>query len=442
MRTKLPGEVEYDRWRQMRETPPHRRTRPRDAGLLIRRTRKGYEITAIGGIFGAAPLRTEVPISKRKLLGWSQDIRSVWTRHVVDYVMPVEDLLEGGAKKVVVFQEGWDQSAMPAADFRAIMSELAVAGRDLFRLLFFDDPNDWQRTAIGERLWEISRSKELSMRMASDDFFIPWPMIYTHVGPEDDLDLDGDNFKPEGFWGYQHVIEEEIEYQPFDVAVHPDGNNKIPISINIDSRIKDININDHYEFFEELRVLTCTRRETYDQLKRALTSKTFSDQIVYFLCHGRGAGEEANPNLGSAGVALSDDTPLRDIDLEKWLVGSYLPTEPVVFINACQGGQLSTIFYDSLAKKFLEKRAKGLIGSQIDIPAVFADEYARRFFKKFVTHDDSGPVRIGKIMQGLTREFLAESQNPLGLAYSLYRGIDCFVDWTLSDATHEAGGGS
>ena len=73
--------------------------------------------------------------------------------------------------------------------------------------------------------------------------------------------------------------------------------------------------------------------------------------------------------------------------------------------------------------------ASGVIGPQIDIPAVFAAEYAMRFFKGLLGVDNGGPEPVGILMRRLAREFIDKHNNPLGLAYSLYRGMDCLVDW-------------
>jgi hypothetical protein len=439
-RRDLQGSVVYDGRRGLRQIPPRRRAGSRDVGLIIRRSGEGYEVTPIGAVFGADPLRAYLPINEKRLFSWAQDIRATWTRHVVDLDAPVPDPLEGGMKKATVFQDRWDQSGMPEKAFQAVAARLAVAGRDLFRFLFLDDPSDWQRVEIGERLRDASRAKELSIRIASNDFFIPWPLLYTHVGPGDLAD-DGSDFEPRGFWGHRHLIEHELEYQPFDVAVDPDGHDKVTISVNVDTRIRDLDLPRHYAFFQGSGALACTRRETSAELEKALRSSTFSDQVVYFLCHGRGAGGPGDPTLGGAGVALSDDVLVRDIELDRWLSGRPLPTEPVVFINACQGGQLATIFYDSLARKFLEKRAKALIGPQVDIPTVFADEYARRFFGRLLGRDAGGPVRMGAIVRDLAREFFDRYRNPLGLVYSLYRGLDCFIDWPSQGPDQPGPGG-
>jgi len=61
-----------------------------------------------------------------------------------------------------------------------------------------------------------------------------------------------------------------------------------------------------------------------------------------------------------------------------------------------------------------------LIGPQVDVPPLFAYEYAHRFFKEFLQHG----TRIGDIVRNLARDLADGCENPLGIAISLYRGLD------------------
>jgi hypothetical protein len=91
------------------------------------------------------------------------------------------------------------------------------------------------------------------------------------------------------------------------------------------------------------------------------------------------------------------------------------------------------MFYQTMATEFLRRNAASVIGTQITIPAVFAHQYALRFFKKFLKGSKENAekidkqVRVGPLMHNLTKEFIDKYRNPLGLVYSLYKGADCFV---------------
>ena len=65
----------------------------------------------------------------------------------------------------------------------------------------------------------------------------------------------------------------------------------------------------------------------------------------------------------------------------------------------------------------------------IDVPAVFGVEYAREIFAKFFARTNAQKVRLGPLIREVNRKLWDTNHNPLGLVYSLYRGVDCFVDW-------------
>ena len=98
-------------------------------------------------------------------------------------------------------------------------------------------------------------------------------------------------------------------------------------------------------------------------------------------------------------------------------------------INACQGGQMTTLFYKSFAKQLLREGAVGLIGPQIDVPAVFASAYGELLLQQFLARSSESVRRLGPLMQSVNQTMWDTHKNPLGLVYSLYHGVNCFIDW-------------
>jgi len=92
-----------------------------------------------------------------------------------------------------------------------------------------------------------------------------------------------------------------------------------------------------------------------------------------------------------------------------------LPGAPLVFINACESAELSPLFYDGFVPYFMAKGARGVIGTECETPALFAAEWARRFFDQFLAG-----APLGEIFLGLRREFYYGHGNLLGLLYALY----------------------
>ena len=76
----------------------------------------------------------------------------------------------------------------------------------------------------------------------------------------------------------------------------------------------------------------------------------------------------------------------------------------------------------------LASGANCLIGAQTDLPAVFATEFATRFFTDFL----AGNQRVGEIMRRLVRQFADDHANPLALLYSLYHGLDTHLTKAVS----------
>ena len=132
-----------------------------------------------------------------------------------------------------------------------------------------------------------------------------------------------------------------------------------------------------------------------EDLTLAFQSGKFSDEITYFGCHG-GVPVEGAPYL-----KLKDGDPITAEDMDGWLPDpAWLRTRPVVFINACRGGKMSSLFFGTFGKKMLAKGANCVIGPQIDMPVEFATEYATRLFEQVLI-----PGRcLGDIVRDLARE--------------------------------------
>jgi len=75
---------------------------------------------------------------------------------------------------------------------------------------------------------------------------------------------------------------------------------------------------------------------------------------------------------------------------------------------------------------FLAKGARGVIGTECEVPVVFAIEFAQRFFDRLL---DGDPV--GEGILSVRRHLVDEHHNPLGLMYSVYCDADTRVDPAL-----------
>jgi hypothetical protein len=412
----------------------------RDGALYIRlnpprtNARESFEVIAYGPLF--PPPRTwvtNIPLSRDELFGHVEECRAEWQKALVDYAESAKGLFKVSEK--FPFQEAWDFGVRPEL-LRACGGRLASAGERLFYFIF-ENSDDAVLGEIGRRLRAATARERKVLTVTSDSFFVPWGMLYTHPEPGG-LASHGSDFKPEGFWGYRHVIEHNTLDIQLETSIRPDGDGPLPASINFDEKIDAqlgvTCVTEQQELFERLAGLNLierTERRRRDELRRALEGGNFRDRILYFYCHGEGASGTDGPSLENANLRLTDGEPITGSDIAFWLrTWRELTSHPLVFINACQGGQMTTLFYQTIAAQFLQQKAVGLVGCQIDIPAPFAAEYARRLLSEFINSRRPAPekVRLGPLLNELTREFFDVHHNPLGLVYSLYRGADCYVD--------------
>ena len=157
-------------------------------------------------------------------------------------------------------------------------------------------------------------------------------------------------------------------------------------------------------------------RRTVDEVTQALADTSTPDNILYFYCHAesKSLAEEGGPEAST--LLLSDGGRLTLKDLNIFAsTKKVLPGAPLVFINACESAELSPLFYDGFVPYFMAKGARGVIGTECDTPALFAAEWANRFFGELLAGKS-----LGQSFLDLRREFYYQHNNLMGLLYALY----------------------
>ena len=246
-----------------------------------------------------------------------QSCRTTWMKKVVDMEKVVDTQM--GEKRLFPFRDSWDHSDKDAAGLREAFAELALAGDTLFYNLFIADA-DPRMKRLATKLQELTKSQELNISITSDEFFIPWSLLYTHPQEGETLAVSGENFHWEGFWGYRHIIEHNLEQSGRPKALAPGADGRLVTSFNIDNRIDEqLNvkcIQPQRMFFENLPGLGIIERTKRSEFIEAIVSNEFADQIVYFCCHGKGSNDPTQVSAELAGLTLSDDTPITAADIE------------------------------------------------------------------------------------------------------------------------------
>lgn len=395
----------------------------RDANLEFeyidnRRNNAYFSVHAWGDkIFHPSRLhRGKLKLTKKDLDGMVEQCRRVWQKQAIDYTVPY------GEGRRHPFSDNWDLSSEDPEHFKNVILKLAGAGKDLFDFIY--NNGDVELKKILDTLVSAMHQQIRILTFHSNDCFVPWRMLYTPLDPSSDPFAEYPSFTMDGFWGYRHIIEQQFKESEFESLIESkDG--KIYIGLNVDSRLDEEFYNTPcikpiLDFFQTIPNAVKTKREDKHTLRRALTSPDFHDAIFYFGCHGfvEGSGRYASseqPNL-----RLRDDEAITTADFQNWLAGNRLKCNPIVFINACEGGRMESKFYSSFGPTFLSKGANCVIGAQTDIPASFSAEFAQRLLQTFFR----GKQHLGRILNLVTRDLADNHKNPLGLIYSLYHGLD------------------
>jgi CHAT domain len=141
---------------------------------------------------------------------------------------------------------------------------------------------------------------------------------------------------------------------------------------------------------------------------------------VYFYGHAKSADLDDTNGPDGASLEVNERTISLQELKDSAPTARKLRGSPLVFINACESAELSPLFYRGFMPYFTQRGARGLIGTECEIPALFAKQWARRFFEEFL----AGGRSLGQLMLDLRREFYYRHNNLLGLAYALYCDAD------------------
>jgi|GEM_PF-665070 len=373
---------------------------PRDLNLTILKVDKGFQIILSGPVAAMAT----VPITEDHLDQMIAQVR----QELQDIVH-----LEVGSRKV--YQAGIDIS--PEVN-QVALSRLAKAGFRLYQRVFYGPAADAQVNLLGDKLRQMAQGETLKIQIFSQHFMLPWGILYMAD------EYDPDHTDPELFLGLKHIIEHiplQQTMQVIDGQVQSDPNLTVSLNVNadIDQQMRVPLIANQLSDWQKISQssgLQVVVRKTKDELTQALADASTPDQILYFYCHAvsKSLAEGGGPDASTIVLSGNGRLTLEDLNLLA-PTKKALPGAPLVFINACESAELSPMFYDGFVPYFMAKGARGVIGTECETPALFAAEWAKRFFNHFLTGKS-----LGQAFLDLRREFYSQHNNLMGLLYALY----------------------
>ncbi|GAA1973474.1 CHAT domain-containing protein [Kitasatospora viridis] len=349
----------------------------------------------------------DLAIPAAVLLAKTARLRTIWRDRLVRYA----SVDAAGLPLDHPFLRSVDLSALAATtDVR--VDELAQEGRYLLDTMLAGPDRDL--TAFREYLTG-ALTEHGPLRVSFDsDLHLPWPMLA--VGP-----LGDDPWA--GFLGYRHQVEQTgAGYTPIQPP-YPARSRPVA-SLNTDDSLEAIGRAPEVRKLLEERAELSVRTESEDLLA-ALSSAVLDEDVMYFWCHGQFV--DNGTAFEQLAVSLTDDRQI-DADLVRRHRGPLVGApdamfRPFVLLNACHTGQSAAAELEHLGRALIELGAEGVLGPQIEIPTVFAAEYAFAFLELYLT----GELTAGEITRSLVHRFAREFHNPLALTYSLHCGIDSML---------------
>lgn len=356
----------------------------------------------------------------------------LWKEHLVEHRPSADDGRPVPDEPETPYASLVDLRSRPAAELSAIVAELALAGSELLygTLLDGTDPRiERFRSYLTDAL---ARRDGLRVRFDSD-LHVPWPMVCLapeDVPPEPEPAAPASSADPgpdplpglfHRFLGHRHQIEQTGGAYPWLTGLReaPD----VPaVSLNHDTRVDRTGRTKAADVAALLAKGTrFEERTTWQELASALARDDLCEQLMYFWCHGLFASD--GPQPPSLALSLTDRKVIdaHTIRDRRRRFGVDSPFQPFVVLNACYAG-LPEGGGDAkfLSRAFVDAGARGVLGPQIEMPQVFAAEYALEFLTRYL----HGTETAGSIALAVARHFADELRNPLGLAYALHHGMD------------------
>jgi hypothetical protein len=195
-----------------------------------------------GGLLHGRPTASATDI-RRSI----SNLCAFWDREVISYKT------DNGGQAAFPFEDVLDTSkAIPFGDHQNMMRRLAREGDKLFHRLFSVGDNGLQE--LGRQL-SRALAKPQIVRITAESLFLPWSMLYTNPGGVD-LEQANAQWSPEGFWGYQHLVEHALEHDSAHNNRLKLANNTPVIGMAVDRRLDSLDPNQRciqpmIGFFEE-----------------------------------------------------------------------------------------------------------------------------------------------------------------------------------------------
>lgn len=292
---------------------------------------------------------------------------------------------------------------------------LADAGEQVWHLLFNAARAPEGLKQFAADLRGLPQGSTLQVVLDSQEFIIPWSLLYDKPGP-----INAETLDWSGFWGYRYILDTlpPGRYPPPAIADTPLC---IQLLLNDDANLRTFTNAQEQFVRSELSAAQATVAWGDTAIQQALMAPCDA-ALIYFYCHGdHESGAAPNPNRDVTALAsesalnFGGQARMRLADLRR-LPAAPLARRPLVFLNACEGATQDAFYYDGFMPYFIEEQgARGFIGTEVKAPQLLAHDFALQFLRAFAQGQP-----VGEILWRLRRFYLDTHHTILGFNYSLY----------------------
>ena len=390
-----------------------------DASLVIIRETTGYTfLLSLGSGYTVARLN----LAEKEIVDAIRRARAGFLDKIVKKLDP--------SRNVYAYQ--LKDTTIPEAIHQEVLRDLRQIGDLLFRALFFAPGSGDQGREMGHLLRATTAERELRINVIAERFAFPWSLIYAlPFKPTDPVD-------PNGFWGYRHIIEYTPQFsarQPTAFAPEIRAGDRLHFGFvfdqTIDAQFNAPIIGEQRQILPGIGGVTVTEYDTRDKFLDLLSRSQDVPHIIYFYGHAvsRSPGEKdaatgIEYGLGDSYLSINGEAvTLDEMNLYAGLDLDRFDSAPLVILNACESAELSPELYNGLVPYLIGRGARGVIGTEVLMPAYFAAEFAPVLLRRFA----AGNTRLGDLLRDLRREYLREKRNVLPLIYALYSNAELIV---------------
>ncbi|MCL6541103.1 MAG: CHAT domain-containing protein [Roseiflexus sp.] len=390
-----------------------------DASLVIIRETTGYTfLLSLGSGYTVARLN----LAEKEIVDAIRRARASFLDKIVKKLDP--------SRNVYAYQ--LKDTTIPEAIHQEVLRDLRQIGDLLFRALFFAPGSGDQGREMGHLLRATTAERELRINVIAERFAFPWSLIYAlPFKPTDPVD-------PNGFWGYRHIIEYTPQFsarQPTAFAPEIRAGDRLHFGFvfdqTIDAQFNAPIIGEQRQILPGISGVNVTEYDTRDKFLDLLSRSQNVPHIIYFYGHAvsRSPGEKdaatgIEYGLGDSYLSINGEAvTLDEMNLYAGLDLDRFDSAPLVILNACESAELSPELYNGLVPYLIGRGARGVIGTEVLMPAYFAAEFAPALLRRFA----AGNTRLGDLLRDLRREYLREKRNVLPLIYALYSNAELIV---------------